>query len=319
MLSKKGALLAKRDRMGWFFVAPFVIGFALLFLPILANSIWLTFQDTRIAPGGGMDVMAVGGDNFYYLLRVNPVFINQLIGTFWFTVQQLLMVVIFSLFIAVILNSKIKGRGLFRGIFFIPVILATGIIIRADAANTLMSAFTGGVGEGRVPGIVPGAATAPVGEAGIALMATFQLEAFLMQLFGFNDAFAMMTVAAAGSIFRIVNTSGVQILIFMAGLQSIPSSIYEAAKIEGCSAWECFWKITLPLISPIILANTIYTVVHSFTAPDNPIMGLMDNHFRMAEYGLLAAIGWFYFFVGVSILAVVTLIGGKMVFYQSKH
>ena len=311
---KKSALISKRDQKGWLFVAPFILGFLVLMLPVFIDSIRYAFYQVLIQPGGGFVLNFVAWENFRWMLRVDPYFTWHLTASVRNTLTNVGIIVVFSLFVAVVLNSKMKGRGFFRAMFFIPVILATGIIARIDAQNSIMQAYL------NVPGVDMGAALGAmdVGE-GDGLMMSLALRQYLMQIFDFNRTLVDMTVNAANNIYGIVNAAGVQILIFLAGLQSVSPSIYESAKIEGCSAWESFWKITLPLLSPMIFTVVIYTIVDSFTNPNNRIMYSIRHSMSIGNYGHAAAATWVYFVIAAFIIGVVSFFLTKVMFYQSRR
>jgi ABC-type sugar transport system permease subunit len=124
-------------------------------------------------------------------------------------------------------------------------------------------------------------------------------------------------VTIINDIYGIVNRSGVQMLIFLAGLQSISPAIYEACKIDGATGWETFWKITFPMISPMILVNTIYTVIDSFTSADNSVMTYIANHYDKSTVQS-SAMAWIYFVIVILIVLVVTGIVGAYTFYQRR-
>ena len=119
------------------------------------------------------------------------------------------------------------------------------------------------------------------------------------------------------NIYNIVNRSGVQMLIFLAGLQSISPAIYEACRIDGASGWETFWKITFPMISPMILVNAIYTIIDSFTRTTNPAMNFINNYNGPNEE-VSIAMAWVYFIIGMLVIAVVAAIASSFVFYQRR-
>ena len=120
-------------------------------------------------------------------------------------------------------------------------------------------------------------------------------------------------------IYNIINRSGVQMLIFLAGLQSISPAIYESCAIDGASAWETFWKITFPMISPMILANTIYTVIDSFTSQSNTVMNYISSVYQEAGGQVISsAMSWMYFLIVMGIIAVVTALLSAYIFYQKR-
>ena len=125
-------------------------------------------------------------------------------------------------------------------------------------------------------------------------------------------------VGVVNNIFNIVNRSGVQMLIFLAGLQSISPSIYEACKIDGATGWETFWKVTFPMISPMILVNSIYTVIDSFTKADNSVMAYIQSYYNSKSPTVATAMAWVYFLIVVAIVAVVAALIKTFVFYQRR-
>lgn len=301
----------KRDLMGWVFVSPFVLGFLLLFLGIFVDSLRFSFMEVTVLPQGGYTSKFVSLDNYHHVLQVDPYFNRQLYDSVQNMLFDIPILVMYSLFIAVILNQKMKGRPIFRAIFFVPVILATGIIDKADLSNSIMNAYQ------NVAGIDTGIAM--VHEASSGLFSNLELRRYMYQMFDFSPALVNLTVGAAGNIYDVVNHSGVQILIFLAGLQAISSSIYEAARIEGCSGWECFWKITFPLISPLILVNIIYSIIDSFTGSKNQIMNSITGTLRLGEYGTASAMAWIYFLVAGVFLVLIGFIASRFVFYQGRE
>jgi ABC-type sugar transport system permease subunit len=122
------------------------------------------------------------------------------------------------------------------------------------------------------------------------------------------------------NIFNIVNRSGVQMLIFLSALQSISPAIYESCKIDGATSWETFWKITLPMISPMILVNGIYTIIDSFTNDANPVMAyIADTYIKPDGDVVSSAMAWMYFMIVALIVAAIAGIFSAFVFYQRKN
>jgi ABC-type sugar transport system permease subunit len=304
------SLTQRRDLKGWIFVSPFVLGFLLLFLGIFIDSLRFSFMEVNVLPQGGYSAAFIWMDNYHQVLRVDPRFNRQLYDS----VQNMLfdtpILVMYSLFIAVLLNQKMKGRAIFRAIFFVPVILSTGIIEKADLSNSIMNAYQ------NIPGLDTG--VAKLREAGAGLFGSLQLKKYMYQMFDFSPALVNITVGAAENIYDVINHSGVQILIFLAGLQAISSSIYESARIEGCSGWECFWKITFPLISPLILVNIIYSIIDSFTGSKNQMMSNITSGMKLGQYGTASAMSWIYFLVAAVFLFLIGLVASRFVFYQNK-
>ena len=316
---KKIASLDKRKaRGGWFFVLPFVIGFVLIYLPIVIDSINYSF--TKIVPipvskGGGYRLDPVGFEHYHNALTSDAKFTEVLVSGIKDLVLDIPAIVIFALFIAVLLNKKILGRAAFRAIFFIPVILSTGLINEisglASAGQNYMSQ-TGTVDDGS------GQAAAD-GVSQIVSVTDFR---WLFQNMQVGSELLEYVTGIVNDIYNIINRSGVQMLIFLAGLQSISPAIYESCSIDGATGWETFWKITFPMISPMILVNAIYTVIDSFTSSDSQIMTFISSKYGDVMGGggpeISTAMSWIYFAIVIGIIALVAAVLSAYVFYQRR-
>ena len=255
---RRNASLDKRKaRAGWIFVLPFVLGFLLIYLPIIIDSIKYSFCHMVILGGGQKPAFEfVGWSNYKVALTEDPAFVQTLLSGLMDMVFDIPMILIFSLFMAVLLNQKMVGRAAFRAIFFIPVILSTGIMESIEAQNVLSEYME------EAEGIESGSGQSTASE----IISTMDIEQMLRGM-AVGQGLVEYVSVAINNIYNIVNRSGVQMLIFLAGLQSISPAIYESVQIDGATSWETFWKITFPMISPMILVNAIYTIIDSFT-PD---------------------------------------------------
>ena len=312
--SRKASSLDKRKaRSGWIFVLPFLIGFVFVYFPILFDSIKLSFYEMNVLQGGGYQLIPVYFENYEEALLRNPDFVQTLVAGLGEMIFEIPAILIFSLFMAVLLNQKMAGRALFRAIFFIPVIVSTGIMESIEAQN-LMSDM---VNEGS--GINDGSQQMTGGNS-IVSANDIQSIAGLFSNMMVGSELALMVVGWVNNIFNIVNRSGVQMLIFLSGLQSISPAIYESCQIDGATAWETFWKITFPMISPMILVNAIYTVIDSFTTESNTIMTFIDSIYKQpGGDSLSSAMSWMYFLIVILIVAVVAAICSAFVFYQRRN
>ena len=307
----KLSLTQKKALSGWIFVLPFVIGILFVYGPIVIDSIAISLSDVEILKTG-MDLTWNNFGNYAYLFAEDgdPYFSITIVDGIKDLVLQIPAIVIFALFMAIILNQKMTGRAAFRAIFFLPVILSTGIIDSIDTNSAFMEAVSnsqGGVDDNT------GA------EGGGGIISAMDLE----QLLGgikIGTELVDYVVGLVNSIFDIVSRSGVQMLIFLSGLQSISPSIYESCEVEGASAWETFWKITLPMISPMILVNAIYTVIDAFTAADNRVMIYIEKIYNQAGpgYARSSAMSWIYVGVVLLFIVLVALIMKTVVFYQKR-
>ena len=304
------SLDAKKARAGWLFVLPFIIGFLLIYLPIIFDSIRFSFNEIELVIGGGYKLNFVGFENYKNAITVDSSYVTTLVSGLKQLILDIPSIVIFSLFVAIILNQKIAGRAAFRAIFFIPVILTTGLISDIDSANILSSYMESSTG------IDNGS-----GEASTAAEIVSALD--IQKLFSnmmVGTEIVEYVVNLVNNIFNIVNRCGVQMLIFLSGLQSISPAIYESCSIDGASGWETFWKITLPMVSPMILVNTIYTIIDAFTSSDNKVMKYIHNVYENSTNGdvLSSAMSWMYFLIVILIIAIVAGVLSAFIFYQKK-
>jgi ABC-type sugar transport system permease subunit len=296
------SLMKKRSRAGYVFCIPFIIGFIFLFLAPILHSIYFSFCSIS-ASGSGMVQRFIGFDNYYKAFNVDPTYKIDVITSIGKLTVNFLLVILFSFFISTMLNQKFKGRAFARAIFFMPVIISSGVILLMQN-DVFMTASQTAINE--------------TGNNGL----TMQMTAFISKMMsGVNIGAGIISIVttAVTQIAELTTSSGVQILIFLAGLQTIPPSLYEASSIEGATGWENLWKITLPMISPIILVNAIYTVVDSLAGLKNPIIQkLYTTAFRNFDFGYSAAMGWIYFILVFILMAVVYFIISPMVYYENK-
>jgi ABC-type sugar transport system permease subunit len=304
---KVASLDKKKARAGWVFVLPFVIGFLLVYLPIIWNSIFMSFHSLHIVTGGGYTLEFVGLENYSDALFEDPLFVQTLIQGLKELAFDVPAILIFSLFMAVLLNQKMAGRAVFRAIFFIPVILSTGIMESIEGQNILGTMMEG---SDSIDGSEQSAASE--------IVSVMDIERLFYSM-KIGKELVEYVVKMINEIYDIVNRSGVQMLIFLAGLQSISPAIYEACRIDGCTSWETFWKITFPMISPMILVNAVYTIIDSFTTDSNSVMKYINQIYQGSDGQVLSsAMAWMYFLIVMLILAAVAGIFSAFVFYQKR-
>ena len=293
---KIASLNKRKARAGWIFVLPFLLGFVCIYLPIIIESIKSTFmytENVRTEP------VFVGFENYVEALTAHA-FLETLLPGIGELVFDIPAILLFSLFMAILLNQKMMGRAAFRAIFFLPVVLATGIM--TPPANSSIDAG----------GIDNGSGTSAASEI-VSVMDIQKLFANMK----IGTELVDYVVELINDIYDIVNRSGVQMLIFLSGLQSISPAIYEACKIDGATGWETFWKITFPMISPMILVNAVYTVIDAFTTENNSVMQFIDT-INKSNLEVGAAMAWMYFLVVILIIGIVAGIVSMFVFYQRK-
>ena len=298
----------RKARSGYFFVLPFLVGFIAIYLPMIWDSIVYSFSHVTIVAGEGSVTEFVGWENYREALFVNPDFIKTLISGIKELAFDIPAIILFSLFMAVLLNQKMAGRAAFRAIFFIPVILSTGLMESIDAANIMDEYMEDS--DGIASGVEKSTASEIVSAIDIEnLFAGMKVGTELVEY----------VVTMINNIYDIVNRSGVQMLIFLAGLQSISPAIYESCSIDGATGWETFWKITFPMISPMILVNAVYTIIDSFTTNQNTVMKVIDGIYTTTNgKEISSAMSWMYFLIVILIVAAVAGIASAFVFYQKK-
>ncbi|QHT63080.1 sugar ABC transporter permease [Paenibacillus lycopersici] len=288
MRERRIGLETKKKLAGYVYIAPWAIGFALFMLYPLAYSLWLSFHEVEGV--GDLQLRAVGWGNFNKAFLLDTKFVPLFISVIQDAVINTPLILVFSLFIAILLNHKVKGRAFFRAAFFLPVLIGSGL-----AMQQLLYA---GVGKDTlVNGIgVPD-------EVFLYMGPTFSQLVF--------DLLSRLTV--------IFWKTGVQVLLFLAGLQGIPVSLYESSRCDGATEWENFWKITLPLISPIILLNLVYTCVDSFTDINNRMMiYIKDTAFTNIQMGYGSSLGWIYFMFIFLLLVLVILSTRRLIVYTGE-
>lgn len=292
-MSKKSTFESQRGRVGLLFTLPWLIGALIFFVfPVIQSFL---YSITKMDPLKMISLDFVGFTTYKDLFVSDTKFMTTLFSNIGSMVINVLLCIVFSLFVSVILNQKFRGRMLARAVFFLPVIVASGVvisIIRGDlfAQTSLQGAVRG---------------------------SQFQVEVLQNILYSFNmdDSTITMIMSIINNLFEVVWRCGIQILIFMAGLQAIPPQVKEAASIEGATSWEYFWKITLPMITPILQINIIYSIVDSFTDYSNEMIKRIYSLTSELNFSKSSAISWLYFGIIFIIIGVVFFIMNRKTFY----
>ena len=301
----------KKGLYGYGFIAIWIVGVIYMFLIPIFQSAWYSLCYTELvttpeqAAQRGMSSAGIYTEwnnfgNYEEALFKNQDYLPKLTESLGAMVPQVVVVMIFSLFIALLLNQKFRGRTFARAVFFLPVLVATGpvlAVIRGDISNNGISS----------------------GEQFSALFQTDLVDQLLefLGIYNLNEQLTMTIQTITSDIFNLLWSAGIQILIFLAALQQIPTSAKEAASMEGATGWEFFWKITFPMISPMILANLIYTVIDTFIDSENAVMKIVLAQSRNLKYGLSSAMAWIYFLIVAVALAIIVAIVSKFVFYEN--
>lgn len=300
----------KKGLYGYGFIALWFIGTLWLFIMPVLTSLWYSLCNTKLLDkAGALEVGMTsagiytewnGFYNFTKAFTIDTTFLPKLGTALGEILPNTIVIMIFSLFIAVILNQKFRGRTLARAIFFLPVLIATGPVISVINGDTTSQ----GVSDA----------------AQFSTLFKTDLVTELMEFLGIynlNQTFTDIIKDITSGVLNLVWNSGIQILIFLSALQTIPPSAKEAASIEGATAWEFFWKITFPYISPMILSNLVYTVIDAFVSTDNVVMEYVLAQSRNWEYGYSAALAWIYFAIVGACLGIICVIINRFVYYEN--
>jgi ABC-type sugar transport system permease subunit len=285
---KRLSLTARRSVYGYLFILPWLVGFCVFYLRSLIMSVQFSLSELTVNPGGGYTLDFVGFDNFLYAFRVHGTFKQVLTTSVGNMLIDVPLITFFSLFMAILLNNKFKGRTLVRAIFFLPVILNSGAIVDAmDLARTMMS---GGISS----------SSAEMAEAATATGVSLDYYIQMFTALGLPDMIIEYVAGAVGRISDIINASGVQIIIFIAALQS----------------YETFWKVTFPMVMPHIITNVVYTVVDNFAVSE-----VVDLAYKTAftdnNYGLSSVMSIVSTLLTCLILVLVCRFIQKRTFYYN--
>lgn len=299
---KRRSLRYYDARAGFLFSLPFIIGFFLFALFPILQSILLSFK-TVYASESGLSLPFVGLKNYNELLFKNPTYLKLMVDSLLELAINFPCVLMFSFFIGIVLNQKFKGRALARAIFFLPVIISSGVILQVQD-NTLQSTMASAI-----------ASSASGSEGGISQLTS--VVTGMISTIEISPGIMSFITGAVDRVYDITIASGVQILIYLAGLQNISPSLYEASSIEGATAWENFWKITVPMVSPMIMVNAIYTIIDSVCGMNNAMIAQIHSYaFDGGAYGYASAMNWLYFPIIFILIGVFWKIANKFVYYQ---
>lgn len=259
---KRDSFITKDDITGFLFVLPFLVGFLFLFAKPMITSIVYSFHKLSVTQTG-IQMEAVGFKNYAYALFSDADFIKKFTQSIGTVLWNIPIIMFFSMFIAILLNEKFVGRLFFRSAMFLPVIFGTGVIMflikRKGMVTDLFESNN---------------AYLALGDGASGLLKE------LMSNFGINAKITGKIQYYINNIFDISWKSGIQIILFLIGLQAVPGYLYEVCKLEGATKWETFWKITFPMLSPTILLCLIYTIIDQFNTSTNQVIEVVEKNMR---------------------------------------
>lgn len=284
---KSAGLDEKQSRYGYIFVAHWIFGLVVFFAMPLINSIIYAFNELTLV-SGGMEKNFVGLANFKQILSEDPNYVNNLRDSVTSIFYSLPIIISLSLILAVVLNQNFVGRTVARAIFFMPVIIASGVVIVLLSGPIINAPlFTVSSGEQSTYG------------------GLIDFKAILSSL-NLPSQISDMLSSLLGNIFGLIWDCGVQIILFLAGLQSINPSLYEVSKIEGANKWEEFWFITVPMLRHIMTLVIIYTMIELFTAIDSPVMEQAYTVMQEKQiYDRSSAMLWLYFVIVSAVMGII--------------
>lgn len=288
----------KSSVKGYLFILPWLIGFSFFYVYCLILNVRFSLSELSVGSGSGYEAAFVGLKNFVYAFRAHATFKQVLTTSVGDILIDVPLIIFFSLFVAMLLNRKFKGRGIVRAIFFLPVILNAGAIV--DTMEMSAKMMTGGLSS--------------VSQEVSSSMGSYVNLGYYYELFenlAIPGVVLDYLVGAVSRISDIITASGVQIIIFIAALQTIPDALYEVSRIEGATAYETFWKVTFPMVMPHIITNVVYTMVVGFAQSD--VVNLAyTTAFTEFNYGLSSA------FVLSSTVIVCALLALAVAFIQRR-
>jgi len=284
----------KKSLVGYLFLIPWAVGAFFFLIWPLFESVLYSIGDLRIGQDYGVEI--TGFQHYIKAFTEDSTFLPLLTGSLPPVLYQVPIIVLLSLFLALLLNRKFFGRTVIRGVFFLPIIIANGVVI---------SILNGDVYSGNL-----------MANASVSNMFNSEmLGLFFAELQGMQDLLNLV-IGFVDSIFNLLWKSGIQTLLFITALQSIPVSMYEAAKMEGGTSWEIFWKITLPMVSPTILLNIVYTIIDTFSDPGNRIVKYVNDFARAGDFNYSSALIWIYTLIILVIVGLCYLIINRFVYYE---
>lgn len=291
---KKLSYERKKSYYGYLFISLWTIGFLFFFLSPFITSIRYSLAEVTIQQGY-VGLKNCGFENYINLFIKNPEFLPAFTDTLTSVIAKSPLIIVFSLFVAVVLNQKFKGRTFFRAVFFLPVIIAGGIAIEIINGNYYLGLISSG---GRSSALFES-----------------QSIAEMLASSGIPQTTVDYILKTVNEIFDLLWNSGIQILIFIAGLQSIPTTLYEVANVEGSNGWTTFWKVTVPMLAPMLVVNVFYTVVDNMISFSNKMFKLIDDYMNALKFDEAAAMSIINFLIVFIIVILIYVIGNRHVYY----
>lgn len=295
-MKRRMHLETKKAWQGFFFILPWFLGFVFLFLRQFISTIVYSFNNLSIESGGILMDFA-GIANYHYAFTGDDKYVVYLINSLSKLVYQVPLVLFFSLFIATVLNQKFLSRVFYRVVFFLPTIISCGVVLSIIQGDTTYSSMQSG-------------------DVQTYAFQTVSVQEILLES-NVNSIVVNYIGTIIDNLLELFWYSGIQIIIFLAGLQNISPTLREAAEIDGASSWDFFWLITFPMISPLLLTNTIYTIIATFTDYSNPVIGYTSGLASKMEISYASALAMIYFIISFAIILIVYFLINRKVYYRN--
>lgn len=290
---KQRGFEAKKSLYGFCFIIPWLIGMIALFIIPLFKSIWYSFCDVGFGMEGGIVTDYIKFENFDYIFKSDPDFVTNLTTSISDFAFRFPIVIVLSLIFAIILNQKFIGRTFARAIFFLPVIIATGVVMESISSSSSGQPMIGDVSS------VSGFSVSSIDFSSI--LANLDVP----------KTFITLISDYISKVFEIIWKTGIQTVLFISGMQTIPAQLYEVSKIEGATKWEEFWFVTIPMLKDISLLVMIYTMIDLFITVDSPLVSQAYGLIQSMSFGLSSAMLWSYITIAILISAVILFIYKK--------
>ena len=294
LVEKKKSLLSKRrESGGYIFILPWFIGALIFFIYPFIQSIYFAFCDLTFSEKGLVKKFT-GLENFRVVFFENPEVFQKLVNSVTQMLTELVLIITLSFILSIILNQNFHGKTFARAVFALPLIVSSGVLLSIFKSSVFSQS-----------------------QEAIAETTVFQASGVqaMLESAGVGQGLINTIVGWVNSLVDMLWKSGVQIIVFLSGIQSIPPSYYEVCDIEGATAWQRFWRVTFPIMMPFCFLNIIYTIIDSFTYQSNPVMLQIMQYFGNLQYAFSNALALAYFVVIIIIIGIIAkLISGHIVY-----
>jgi ABC-type sugar transport system permease subunit len=284
---KNRGILELKSRYGYLFTMHWIIGIVIFFALPLIQSIIFSFSEIEVI-SEGIDINLTGLANYKQILLVDANYETWLTNSITSYLYSLPLIILLSMSLALILNQKFRGRLFFRALYFLPVIISTGAVINLIFKTTSSDMSNIGVSD--------------------AYSANMISVDDIVKLLDIQGEVAKYITVTISKIFDLVWSCGIQIVLFLAGLQSVPQSFFEASRVEGATKWEEFWFITFPMLSRVTLLVTVFTMVELITSERTTLIKNVYSMMRTGNYDETSAMMWFYFLICGGIMALIVFL-----------